>query len=175
MTYFTRFQQFVCAAAVLGASALPAAAITDTKFTYSTEQTGFLTISPMDFAPDGSTSASKPWFSAWFGMSLTGDGCFQTGVNLPQGAKITEIRVWYKKKISFQFLSTKLVDGATTTIVSKSAPGDGTTERRSVGAAPASETIIDNRSRMYGLGICLAPEEVFQGARIIYKYTSAGD
>jgi len=175
MTYFTRFRQFVCAAAVLGASALPAAAITDTKFTYSTEQTGFLTISPMDVAPDGNNSAANPWFVSWTGMSLTGDGCFETGVNLPQGARITEIRLWYRKKIFFHFLSTKLVDGATTTIASRTVQGDGTTERRSFGAAPEAETIVDNRSRMYGLGICVAPGETFHGARIIYKYTSAGD
>jgi len=175
MSYFTSFRRFAGAAAILASTAAPAWAITDTKFTYSTEQTGFLTISPMDMAPDGDSSASKPWFSSWGGMTLTGDGCFQTGVNLPQGAKITEVRVWYSKKIFFEFRAAKLVDGSSTVIVGKDVQGDGSTTRRSFGLPPTAETIVDNRGRMYGLGVCLAPGETFNGARIVYKFTNAGD
>ncbi|BBE71303.1 hypothetical protein [Oharaeibacter diazotrophicus] len=159
----------------LACVALPAAAITDLKFTYSTEQTGFLTISPMAMAPDGDATAAKPWLSYWGGARLTGRGCFQTGVNLPQGARIAEVRTWFQKAITFEMWSAKLADGVATKIVGKDTTAADPTARRNFGLAPATATFVDNRAQTYGFGVCLEENEIFFGARIIYKYTSAGD
>jgi len=175
MQLSNRFMNLTAAVAVLCASALPAAAITDSKFQYSTDQLGFLSISPMDLAPDGNVSAAQPWFSAWYGATLSGEGCFQTGVHLPTGAKVVEVRVWYTKAVYAQLQQTKFADGSTTTIVAENI-GDGTgTTRTSQTLTPATATTIDNRNLFYGLGICVNPGAYFQGARIYYKYNTAGD
>lgn len=170
-----RFTNLAAAAAVLLASALPAAAITDSKFQYSTEQQGFYSISPMDMSPDGNTTAASPWFSSWYNTSLTGNGCFQTGVNLPTGAKIIEVRVWYIKSAYLQFYQTKLADGSSSNVVSTTY-GDGTGTTRASGTTTlATPVTVDNRNLFYGFGICLNTGDVFQGARIYYKYDTAGD
>jgi len=175
MQLSNRFMNLTAAAAVLLASVLPAAAITDSKFQYSTDQQGFYSISPMDMAPDGSTTAANPWFSSWGGAALTGNGCFQTGVNLPTGAKIVEVRVWYTKSASVQFLQTKLADGSSSYVVSESY-GDGTGTTRASGTTTVAPAVtVDNRNLLYGFGVCLDTGEVFQGARIYYKYNTAGD
>jgi len=175
MQLSNRFTNLAAAAAALFASALPAAAITDSKFQYSTDQLGFYSISPMDMSPDGSNTAAKSWFSSWYGAALTGDGCFQTGVHLPTGAKIVEVRVWYTKSAHVDFYETKLADGSSNDVVSESY-GDGTGTTRASGTTTLAVPVtVDNRNLLYGFGVCLDPGEVFQGARFYYKYNTAGD
>ena len=95
------------AAALATASVTPAGAITDTLFKYTTPKQGVLTLSTMAFSPESSTTASSPWYNAWFGNSLSGDGCFNTGINLPNGAKITQFRVIYTKGIFAELVATE--------------------------------------------------------------------
>ena len=67
---------------------------TDTSFTYSTVQTGYLMVGPGDLVPDRSDSANDYHLFFSQGGSTSG-ACFLGGVHLPQGARITSVRTSY--------------------------------------------------------------------------------
>src|SRR4051794_25879480 len=86
----------IAIAAAVGTAALigTAQAITDTTFTYSTPRTGFLGINPTALA---SLDSSNAYSNTVVQLTTTGSpSCFGTGINLPQGAKVVTIVVWYK-------------------------------------------------------------------------------
>src|SRR5689334_18036604 len=72
-----------------------AQAITDSFFLYSSPRTGYFTISPAALSPDADGADYIIGFSGGAKLQMNSNRCFVTGVNLPQGAKITQMRVFY--------------------------------------------------------------------------------
>lgn len=70
-------------------------AVTSANFTYSAPQQGWITIHPMALAADADV---RTYLIGYEPGTLNGSGCFQTGLNPPQGAKITSVDVWYSSQ-----------------------------------------------------------------------------
>ena len=165
-----------CALASLMAlsSTLPAGAITDGAFTYSSPKTGYLALSTMAFTPDGSSTAANSWFNSWTNNSLSGNGCFNAGVNLPNGAKITSIRVMYSKGIFVNLVAVPRETGAGT-VIATITRSHANSNRVGFTNTLADPVEVDNNTNQIGIGICVNTGESFNGVRINYTYTSAGD
>lgn len=156
-------------------SAPSAFAIDSAAFNYTSPKTGYLSVSTLDFAPDGSSSAANSYFNSWFGNTLTGDGCFNTGLNFPNGALVTSVRIWYSGAAFVNFTQTELTTGTTAPSLSQSFPTNGTGDRRTSILAFGTPVKIDTLKYSYGLGICVGTSDSFRGARMQYSYTNAGD
>lgn len=140
-------------------------------------KTAYLSISTMDMAPDGLWDTSSDYFNAWDGNVLfNNDGvrCFDTGVNLPQGAVIRSV-TWFYESDSTSDLFGTLVRGmpsaATTKTVAKASPSNDDGVPRSVTKmAKPKLAKVNNHKFQYGLGVCPPPGTEFLGARIKYTY-----
>lgn len=163
------------ACAVLVATS--ASAVTDTTFRYTTAKTGFFTISVLAMKPDSSLADYSVTLND--GLSTAGAACFSTGVNLPLGAKITNLRIVGKTPGSDKTISTvlqtwSLQNGASAGIIgaNHTFPSNGAVAARDV--APGVPVAVD-ASHAYGFQVCLNAGQVFLGARVTYTYQSAGD
>jgi hypothetical protein len=171
----------VLAGAIVAGGA--AVAITSNTFTYSSAKTGHLALSPMAFAPDavGST-APNDYLNDWNDGSLNspdGSRCFNAGVNLPNGAKIKSLRVYYSTTNEPDFHGSLFRQNPATGTVTQLAHVDGVDEsgQRATGAdaVPTTKQIVRNDTFEYGVGVCATVDALFFGARITYTYRSAGD
>lgn len=162
-----------------------AKAITDAKFIYSAARTGYLVIPPPAFTP---RSLDINYLSSGGSISLiptTTDGVYWTApVNLPHGAKITDLALWFRKPTGDDFISLilyrmRLSTGEVSEIANHKPPATANAYK-GVSYAIAGET-IDNRSYGYFLFLTLRdadgtlPAPNFSAARVTYTYTSAGD
>ncbi len=154
--------------------ASPASAATDTIYKYSSPKTGIVSISTMAFSPDSASTSGKAWLNKWFGNILTGDGCFNAAVNLPNGATITNYRVVYTTGIYSAFVATARETGESTYLALISRD-EATSDRMGFSEAVDPVAVVNNVKYQYGVGICLTPDQTFNGARIQYTYTNAGD
>src|SRR5690348_16507875 len=66
-------------------------AVTDTIFKYTNPRTGFFTIDPMALSAD---TDGRTYTTDYQNGNISGAGCFNTGVNLPNGATVTALTVW---------------------------------------------------------------------------------
>ena len=167
----------VVATLVLSGTAI---AVTDATFTYSTTQTGYLTIHPMDLAPGGSSHADGYTTDPSGGILATSTGgCFNTGVNVPQLAKVTTVLAYYvglsNSPTGVYLVREKLVDGDGETIAGQSLTDTGGVRKSLTITVPVDRRTVRNNVYSYGFGICLDAGEAFHGARITYTYTTAGD
>lgn len=156
------------------ATIAPAAAITDTIFKYSTPKNGVMMMSTMAFSPDGNSTAANPWFNSWTNSSLTGNGCFNAGLFLPNGAKITQIRVIYSKGIFMNLIATEQSSGIGTTLATISKNNANSARTGFNFDLPTPHTVQTGKFQ-YGVGICVNPGESFNGIRILYTYDTAGE
>jgi hypothetical protein len=171
----------VAAGAVVAGGA--AFAITSNAFTYSSVKTGYVALSPLAFAPQnvGSTAPndySNDWTTGGLN-SPDGSRCFNAGVNLPNGAKIKSLRVYYS--------TTNVADLHGTLFRRNPATGGGTqlaqvlgvdeSGERATGAdsVPTTKQAVRNDTFQYGVGVCATIDAIFYGARITYTYRNAGD
>jgi hypothetical protein len=173
----------IAAAAAAGVTAAlllsgGAQAITDSVFKYSTVKTGWYSIPTAAMVPTTDTWA---YSDSVFGSELSNSGgaCFSAGVNLPEGATVTEIRAWYKSSTVNDartfFLRTNLPSGATDSIVDQTSP-DSTGTRKPVAYAVTANNVTNNGRYSYSFGTCANNSTTrFYGARITYTYTTAGD
>ena len=91
---YSRIAAGLAAGAIAGLFLSGAAqAITDTVFRYSAPKTGYYSIHPAAMAPQKSTLNYEINYSDGALYISTINSCHQTGLNLPQGAKITSLRV----------------------------------------------------------------------------------
>jgi hypothetical protein len=156
-------------------------ALTDTAFKYTHAKTGYLSVSSMDFAPDSLQGATNDYVNAWDGsLSNSALGrCFNAGVNLPQGAKMTQITFYYQSDATSDlggYLVRRNPASGSGTYAVTSTPADNSNIATSVTAAiPLNYRTINNKKYAYGVGVCLETEgTLFNGARITYTYTNAG-
>ena len=163
-----------------------AQAITDSVFRYAEPQTGWYTIHPASLAPQ---HLNQP-FDYHIGhengeLSVSNIRCFQTGVNVPHGATLTSLRVWYKASatsqvgpMDFRLFRTPVGSGEGGLIGFKKAvkiSGERASENIKLSGAGAK---VNNERFMYGFAVCMyvvRPDAAFAGARLTYTYTTAGD
>jgi hypothetical protein len=184
LSTYPRIAAGLAAGAIVGLFMSGAAqAITENIFRYSRPQTGSYSIHPASLSPQ---HLDQP-LNFFIGDELVTNNirCFQTGVNLPDGATLTNLQVWYKASTTTQFgpmdfrlFRTALGSGAGRLIGFKKAviiSGDRATESIALSGADA---IVHNRQFMYGFSVCMYvvnPDAAFGGARLTYTYTTAGD
>ena len=158
-----------------------AIAVTDTNFTYSTTKTGYLTIHPMDLAPANNLAADNYYidFGAGLSHSAPGGGCYNTGVNLPQLAKVISVQTYYVDEPTGNMyvylyrnnLSTDVTDTLATQYINDNT-GVRSSQTTTVGS---TQRTVWNNTYAYGFAVCLGADSSFEGTRITYTYTSAGD
>lgn len=153
-------------------------------YSYSPALVGRVSLSPMDFAPDGDASAVD-YFVSWSGQSLTtgqpGSSCFETGVQVPNLSIMTQVRVYYtatdQSGLTAVLVRSELATGATTYLVQASLPSTGGTRGQAVLSIPAAVgRRVDNERYTYGAGVCLSGTGAeFGGETVRYNYSNAGD
>ena len=153
-----------------------ALAITESSYNYTTPKTGYYGISNLGLAPrNHSNEYDNPGMSG----GLSGTGCFHRGVNLPQGAVITGLTVYYagtdEDDVIVTLTRQRLSDGNQQNIASKSMSDVSTNRVSETVPITASRATIANAGYNYGFQVCVDPGGAFFGARITYTYTSAGD
>jgi hypothetical protein len=132
----------------------------------------------MAMAPDGDSSANDYFIDCR--LSTGNIRCFNTGVNLPHGATMTRLSVWYSSGGNsnplVQLLRHTLADGSFNLIVSGSIVDvSGTRKQKNFAIADTPVAKANNAQYAYGLGVCLGSDTKFHGARLTYTYTHAGD
>jgi hypothetical protein len=167
-------------AALLGGLALgdAAHAIVETTFRYSTPQTGYLSLAAAAFTP---ADPSAVFNNNGATLTTTGTACFSAPVNLPQGAKVTQVAIWYSKNDATAsdltlFRLALNAHPATDTIVEVPAPSTGGTFKSAAASVtdPSFQT-VNNKRYSYFVSKCVTDSETFLTAQITYTYTSAGD
>src|SRR5688572_10772986 len=101
-------------------------AITDTAFTYSTPKNGYYTIDRMAMTPTNDNAAESFSIQTGTGEGLTPGTthphCFNAAVNLPHGATIVRMHVWFSSvpeaDPEFSVLRQRLTDGQTVVVAS---------------------------------------------------------
>jgi hypothetical protein len=155
-------------------------AVTDTAFTYSTPKNGYFTIDRMAMTPPTNTAAFT--IETGTGEGLAGTNvtrCFNAAVNLPQGATIVRMHVWFSSVAEsdpeFSLLRQRLTDGQTVVVAHVQTADDSGDRKVASSNADASFAAVNNTQYSYGLAACIGQLDAFYAARILYTYTSAGD
>lgn len=156
-----------------------AQAITDTFFLYSSPRTGYFTISPAALSPDGDGADYIIGFTGGARLQSDSTRCFVTGVNLPQGARITQMRVFYSSGASnphVRLYREALATGVAEQIANINLPITGGARSAANVPIAASLATVGNAGFSYGFGTCLFDTASrLHGVRITYTYTNAGD
>jgi hypothetical protein len=152
-------------------------AITSSSFKYSSTKTGYLSVSHMDFIPDGPNTT---YFNSWTGgLTDSGGGCFNAGINLPSGAKVKSVTWFYESGAGSEFFGRfvrmNMPTAAGLDITANASPVNNTGLPSSVtrNVAAANQT-VNNSRYSYGIGACPGSDGVFNGARVKYTYRTAG-
>jgi hypothetical protein len=183
-TYVTlRNVAIAVSGAVLVALALSgsAKAITDTVFKYSTPKTGFLAIPAAAFSPY--TDTDEYYNNGDYLYPTTGGGaCFKAPVNLPAGAKMTALAMWYLKgdtdTFTISFVREKLSDSTLINIVYEVPVSTGGVRKSAnYDITDASLQTVDSQRYIYLIEVCLgnSTAPTLYAVRIAYTYTNAGD
>lgn len=167
------------AGAALTSFAGRAEAITSQDFTYSKKQVGHYAIDPLALAPYAEDLTYK---NAYFGDLTITDGkagCFGTGINLPQSARVTKFTVVSSSSSNYEpnfgLARHDPKTGGTEFVANSKLEDD--TEKRTLKRVKSNPdfSIIDNEHYSYSLLVCIGKDDHFFGANIRYIFTSAGD
>lgn len=156
-------------------------AITDKIFAYSAPKTGYYGLDPARFVPntDADQYSINAGVSGSYLYATNGTPCLSTGVNLPQGAKVTAIAAWYSAANNAAvgvglFRNSLTGTGDYAALLSSS----NASQNRKVMSKSISNLTIDNKTHTYSVFVCFntaGAANVFYGARLTYTYDSAGD
>jgi len=182
MTRGVPFPRKCCLLLTVGAIAAvscgAANAITSNNFTYGSPKTGYFTIHPMALSPNDETSGAD-YFISFEGGSLEGTGCFNTGINLPHGAKLVNVRVFFRSDdqsdVDIRIHRHTLADGTDAMLVDEPFADDSDTRTSVAFPIGAAHAVVNNRTFIYGFAVCVGAGTLFYGARFKYTYTNAGD
>ena len=172
----------VLAAFLIGAMSVgTAVAITSKAFRYSKPKTGWLSIHPADMAPDNIADPAKDYFNSWGGRLRNEDQsrCFNTGINLPQKAKIQSVTFYYESDATSEFfgylfrlpLGDKGEDDLAVAEPKTDTPGIQSITID----VPTDKQTVKNKKYAYAMGVFPYLGSTFNGARITYTYRSASD
>jgi hypothetical protein len=170
------------AAAALLLIAGAAGAVTSESFDYPAAKTGYRVIPPVAMFPTdrGSLNGySGGWgFLRFVNNAPLERGCFNSGVNLPQGARVESIEVFYSGPFAGSgFVATlfqnDLETGAVSVLATGAMPDAEARTSRLLGMSGGIK--IGNKRYSYTFNLCLGEEDMFYGARVKYTYKNAGD
>ena len=154
----------------------------------ATLKTGYYTIDAMAMGPDRVTIDASYTITWSDGLRNTAIDpvCFNTAVNLPNGATITKVTVWYTGAAGTETGAAVVrhqVSNGELRYVAEKVVGSSAGQRKNFGltVAPVEalaaalvvpREIIDNARFSYAFGICLNGESkaAFHSARITYTY-----
>ena len=176
---------FVAALFLAGA----AHAITDTIFKYSTPKTGSYGISPLGFVPGDNQAADGYAFviaGGFQSLQLSNghtNGCFDTGVNLPQGATITAFTMWYSTDtndgVDTSLVRAKLSDGTDDVLATiESTNANQVRKSQTKTISNSAIATVNNNQYVYTVAVCLSSQNLLSryfAGRITYTYATAGD
>ncbi len=158
-------------------------AITDDVFRYSTVKTGHLVLLPAAFLP--SNTKDRVSNGGAIRPITAGQHCWSAPVNLPHGAKMTALALWYQLEAGdtafVQFIRQKLSDGTQVIIGSEGLPvTNGVHRPANLPITDASLQTVSNAAYGYFVNVCFSENgagtaSVFRGARITYHCADAGD
>jgi hypothetical protein len=157
-----------------------AQAITDTVFHYSTPKRGYLQLDPAGFTPltDEGTGAYRIFYvyDAFIQTTVAGM-CFGKSIELPQGAKLTALGVWYQKGVRISLYRHYAAAGAaSSTPIADRTFASAQADVRAGTVPITGPTTINNQNYSYAAIVCLPQtDNLFFGGRVSYTYTSAGD
>ena len=169
----------VCLAALLSGVAQ---AITENAFRYSSARTGYYGMNPMAFSSADSRPGFHEYFIQWpdYLRNIgSGTHCFNTGVNLPNGARMTRFSAWYStdaaSSVRVSLFQAGFADDAFSGLLAQLNSTDTTATRAGMSITPGIPE-VQNGQFNYSVGVCMDKDsDRFYGARITYTYTSAGD
>lgn len=151
-----------------------AQAVTDTVFQYSTPKTGYVTFQAQNFTPRSSTTEFNS--SAGNGLVPTAGAFFSTPLQLPQGAKITALTVWYQTQTTISIIRQRLTNNVADVPVNRTFNAGGGAFTIGNANMPSPPIVINNAQFSYSLQVFAEPgPAAFFNARITYTYTNAGD
>lgn len=174
-------------AMAIGTSALLAVAyggiahaITDTAFRYSKPVTGYFSFGPQALTPGNNSVADSyvihgPDYATWQ------DGCFYSGINVPQDAKLTGFAAWIATNSAdgadIILWRTNLATGSSVDISSFSTGSTGASRvALSVPINDDALAIVNNQHFHYAVSICFnVGANYFYSGRVTYSYSNAGD
>jgi hypothetical protein len=184
-----RIGHFLAGAAVASVIGGTAVAITDTDFTYSTPKVGVYSIDPSDLRPANDHGANA-FFTYLNALTFTGGDdyeCFTTGLHFPQGARLLAVTSYYTSArtnfhTSVALYRSRLELNKVDVLISHPIL-DNSNERNSVRDVVRTQddlNLIRNDLYSYSYRFCLSDHPTgwgdnFTGARISYRYSSAGD
>ena len=152
-------------------------AITSSSFKYSSTKTGYVSVSHMDLAADNS---GNTYFNNW-STGLAADGCYNAGVNLPQGSKVKSVTYFYESGVGAgsdffgRFVRQDMPNSTGLDLFTAVNPVNNTGLPSSVTATVgAANQTINNKRYSYGIGVCPGSDGNFLGARVKYTYKNAG-
>jgi hypothetical protein len=164
-----------------------AVAISSSSFTYSPPRVGYYSIHPMALAPKESEWLYKIDYSG-AGLTTIADAgvrCFNTGVNIPNGSQILGVATFFKSgpgsDISLWFFRNNLSTDASDALASRIVVDDTNVRKFAYDSIPANLASVNNAVYAYGIGFCFSLssnpqfDTIFEGARIDYRYFTAGD
>jgi hypothetical protein len=169
----------VCLAALLSGVAW---AVTENAFRYSSPKTGWYGMNPMAFSSSDSRPGFHEYFIQWpdYLRNLgSGTHCFSTGVNLPQGARMTRLSAWYSTdaagSVRVSLFRAGFADDSFSGLLAQLNSTDTSSTRAGMSAEPGIPE-VQNAQFNYAVGVCMDKDsDRFYGARISYTYTTAGD
>jgi hypothetical protein len=157
-----------------------AQAITDTVFRYSTPKQGYLQLDPAGFTPlsnEGPGSYRIFYVYDAFIQTTVADACFGKSIELPHGATLTALSVWYQKGTHISLYRHHVAAGtATSTQIADRTFTSTQSDVRAGNVPITGPSAINNQSFSYAMIVCLPQtDNLFFGARVAYSYTTAGD
>jgi hypothetical protein len=170
-----RLALLLAIATVVALSAAGAAyALTASSFKYSSPKTGYVRVSSMAFIPD---SPNTTYFNSWpDGLADSVNSCFNTGVDLPQGARVKSITFYFESGAGSDFqgelVRTRLSTGANQEFQVSPSNDAGTRATATANVPSIRQPVTSDHA--YGIGVCPGDDGTFFGARVKYTYTSAG-
>lgn len=164
--------------AFAAASAGTAAAITSKNFKYLKPKTGYYSIHPAALAADSSAATNYSINVGTASLSVGQFSCFNTGVHVPNNAKLTHVKVYYSsndKELGIRVHRSKLSNGNSDAIV-KEPVSDASPDRKATQLQiPRAFATVKNAKFAYSFTVCVTPGAKFHGAQIRYVYRYAGD
>lgn len=183
-TYFASSRIAVAAASIIAVLSFSgvAQAITDTVFRYSSPRIGRYTVDHLAMAPDRTSAANSNYGNTIAGGLTTGtnDTCFVTGINLPHGAALTAVTIYYVHgassvgDLTADFVAHPLAAGGAQTLGSRAFANQDDI-RRGGNLPIGAGIVINNAQQSYGLRVCLFPFQAFYAARFTYTVNNAGE
>ena len=133
-----------------------------------------LTIGAAAFAPDGLHGTTEDYFNQWDPTTLSNqnDGrCFNTGVQLPNGAKLSSMTAYFTEGSTAMFIELNRQNLSNHTFIdladfyTTSTTGTPTYTSMTV---PITQKITVNSTFAYALGVCPNGTTTFSGVTINY-------